>query len=76
MYYTVMEGTANVALCLEGLTKTYRVPMLIAQSVAKHVNPTVPCRLVDAVTVKGKDLRLNHPPRPKAGTAPLSISEK
>jgi adenylate cyclase len=44
----------NLASRLEGLTKMYRVPFLVSESVYRLVATRVHCRLADRVVVKGK----------------------
>ena len=51
---TVIGDTVNLASRLEGLTKQYGVPLILSESVARHVRGMFPLRTIDTVRVKGR----------------------
>ena len=54
--YTAMGDAVNLSSRLEGLTKQYRVDIIISESTYQKIKDEFNCRLLDKVKVKGKKL--------------------
>jgi adenylate cyclase len=53
--YTVIGDNVNLGSRLEGLTKTYKCPIIISQDTYDNIRDEILCRMIDYVRVKGRD---------------------
>jgi adenylate cyclase len=51
--YTVIGESVELAEHLEGLTKEYKQPILISESLHNKVKEDLPCRLIDSISWRG-----------------------
>ena len=55
LMYTVMGDTMNLAPRLEGLTKEYKVPIVISETTHQHLAGRIPTRELGDIVVKGTE---------------------
>ncbi len=55
MDYTLVGDPVNIASRIEGLTKRYHEPLLVSHSIQSRLRGQFPCRLLDRVSVKGRE---------------------
>ena len=53
--YTIIGDNVNLGSRLEGLTKTYKCPIIISQDTYDSIPDDIHCRMIDYVRVKGRD---------------------